>query len=91
MEYKMAGFTGYQLWVAAMLASGSSTREIADKRGVKIRSVSFEIAQIYAKTGFSTFGEIITWAKDNALDDPSILEVPARRRRDPKMKAFFKA
>ena len=87
--YDMAGISQYQLWIAAMLAGGFTPAQIAEQRGVKRQSVTYEIRLIYAKTGFSTKEQIVAWARENSLDDPSILEVPKRRRINPKMRGFF--
>lgn len=80
MEYKMGGFTGYELWVVAMLCTGATPLEIAEKRGVIRASVNYTIRQIFRKTGFTRRSEIIEWARENSLDDPSILEMPHRRK-----------
>jgi DNA-binding CsgD family transcriptional regulator len=89
MEYKMGGFTGYELWVVAMLGAGGTPQEIAQKRGVIRASVNCAIREIFRKTGFTRRSEIIDRARENSLDDPSILEVPPRRRKDP-ARGFFR-
>lgn len=72
-----------------MLASGVRTRDIAAKMGVKRESVNGVIRQIYLKTGFETREEVIAWAVEHSMDDPSILEIPRRRRINPKLRGFF--
>jgi DNA-binding CsgD family transcriptional regulator len=58
-EYKIGGFTGYELWVVAMLCTGLNPEQIAAKRGVIRASVNYTIRQVFCKTGFTRRSEII--------------------------------
>lgn len=76
----MGGFTGYELWVVAMLCTGLNPAQIGEQRGVIRASINYTIRQVFRKTGFTRRSEIIAWARANSLDDPSILEMPHRRK-----------
>jgi len=66
-----------------MLCTGLNPSQIAAERGVIRASVNYTIRQVFRKTGFTRRQEIIEWARENGLDDPSILEMPHGRKRDP--------
>jgi hypothetical protein len=72
-----------------MLSSGATIKQIAEQRGVSPAGLKQAIKSIYVKTGCNKRTQLMLWARENSLDDPSILEVPARRRIDPKMRGFF--
>jgi DNA-binding NarL/FixJ family response regulator len=85
----MAGFSRRELRVIAMLASGLTTHQIAEKLGVKLAVVHNYIHFVYRKAGFNTRAALIEWAKDNGLDDPDMVAPGTPYMRNRKMRGFF--
>jgi DNA-binding CsgD family transcriptional regulator len=88
----MAGFSRRELRVIALLATGAKTLEIAVELNVKPVAVYNYVKLIYRKTGLYKRRALIAWAKDNGLDDPSLIApaaLNAARSRNRKMRGFF--
>lgn len=84
----MAGFSGRELRVVALLSSGSNTRQIAVHLGIKLAVVHNYTYFVYRKMGFNSHKALIRWAKKYGLDDPNpTMHPPIVRNR--KMRGFF--
>jgi DNA-binding CsgD family transcriptional regulator len=88
----MAGFSRRELRVIALLSTGATTQEVAATLGVKVVAVYSYVKLIYRRTGLNKRAALIAWAKDNGLDDPSLVTpgtLNVSRSRNRKMRGFF--
>jgi DNA-binding CsgD family transcriptional regulator len=85
----MAGFSRRELRVIALLSTGSTTRQIAEKLGVKLVVVHNYIYFVYRKKGFNTRLELIEWAIEYGLDDPSMVAPGTPYMPNRRMHGFF--
>jgi len=85
----MAGFSRRELRVIALLSSGLTTHQIAERLGVKLVVVHNYIYFVYRKAGFNTRPALIEWAKENGLDDPELVRPGTPYVRNRKMRGFF--
>jgi DNA-binding CsgD family transcriptional regulator len=67
---KLLGLTRAEAHVAAQLAAGACTQEIADRAGVQVNTVRCQLKQIYAKTETRSQADLIRLI----LTGPSVLD-----------------
>jgi DNA-binding NarL/FixJ family response regulator len=85
----MAGFSRRELRVIALLASGLTTHQIAEKLGIKLVVVHNYIHFCYRKAGVNTRPALIEWAKDRGLCKRKWLAPGTPYVRNRKMRGFF--
>ena len=69
----MAGFSKREVRVIALFASGATTQDVMAKLCVKKPVVLNYIHFVYRKTGLKTRLSLTKWAKENGLDDPTLV------------------
>jgi DNA-binding CsgD family transcriptional regulator/tetratricopeptide (TPR) repeat protein len=67
----VAGLTGRELQVLAMLAQGKSNRSIAEELVVSERTVETHVSSIFRKLGLSSRTQVVAWAFERSPDSPS--------------------
>jgi DNA-binding NarL/FixJ family response regulator len=63
------GLTRREREIAALIAHGKSTREIAAALVVSQRTVETHVTNMYAKLGFNSRAQIAAWAVEHDLAD----------------------
>jgi non-specific serine/threonine protein kinase len=72
---EFGGLTAREREVAALIAQGSSNREIAAALIVGLKTVEAHISHIFSKLGFTSRAQIAAWAVDKELAPPPQVEL----------------
>jgi DNA-binding CsgD family transcriptional regulator len=88
----IAGFSMRELRMIGLLATGATTKESAAELRVSESTVYNYTIYVYRKMGFNKRRELIAWAKEFGMDDPSMVAPGTPeicRSRNRKMRGFF--